>query len=55
MEVTAVTQADTNRQGAGEGRRVMKRTVVPHGDARELLVLKASMSQREHAVADTAG
>lgn len=37
MEVTAVTQADTNRQGAGEGHRVMKRTIVPNVDAQKTL------------------
>lgn len=35
VEVTAVTQADTNRQGAGEGHRVMKRTILPHADAQK--------------------
>lgn len=33
MEVTAVTQADTNRLGAGEGHSVTKRTIGPDVNA----------------------
>lgn len=35
MEVTAVTQADTNRPGAGEGHSVEKRTIGPDVNAQK--------------------